>query len=88
MPVKVDLMYQLSAIGFGNPASRCSNLIIFIYCLTDEELMLRARYAAYCAIVFGEAGTGGLPTWAQKSKYLFIWVEYDLLVLFEYVAAR
>ena len=73
IPFKVEEMNQLSFNGLLKPASRCMTLTMFKYCRTDAGRSRLAKQAAYIAIVFSFAGTGGTHSSVQKRRKEFLW---------------
>ena len=69
IPFKVEeKMNQLSFNGLLKPASRCMTLTMFKYCRTDAGRSRLAKEAAYIAIVFSFAGTGGTQLCAEAEE--------------------
>ena len=73
IPFNVEEMNQLSFNGLLKPASRCMTLTMFKYCRTDAGRSRLAKQAAYIAIVFSFAGTGGTHSSVQKRRKEFLW---------------
>ena len=63
--------WKFESRGLGSPHSRWSILIMFIYCLTKENLSERASKAAYLHKMSEVAGTRGNPTAQQRPSTIF-----------------